>query len=194
MRDQKYQTRLSALTLWADMVSSRGYVPPAAEDLSAIAEHKKTDTPGLDQSLVGPWRDALKELLKQLAFNIADPHLQLSPEFDEPGPGAIRVAEPTPSPPTPRSRAGPSAQPGRVPGNGSSLPGPEDLAEQGHRGEAPVSQQPQGSPASIAGQFRADDGAGDPLRVPARRREICRGDGRCPDRAPHLRRGSRYGN
>ena len=92
MRDQKYQTRLSALKLWADMVSARGYVPPAEEDLSLIAEHKKTDTAGLDQALVGPWRDALKELLKQLAFNIADPHLQLGPEFDEPGPGAVRVA------------------------------------------------------------------------------------------------------
>lgn len=92
MRDQKYQTRLSALKLWADMVSARGYVPPAEEDLSVIAEHKKTDIHGLDQTLVGPWQDALKELLKQLAFNIADPHLQLSPEFDEPGPGAITVA------------------------------------------------------------------------------------------------------
>lgn len=103
MRDQKYQTRLSALKLWADMVSARGYVPPVEEDLSAIAEHKKIDVPGLDQALVGPWREALKELLKQLAFNIADPHLQLSPEFDEPGPGAIRVAAartPEPGPAT----------------------------------------------------------------------------------------------
>ncbi|WP_190987945.1 hypothetical protein [Pseudarthrobacter sulfonivorans] len=103
MRDQKYQTRLSALKLWADMVSARGYVPPAEEDLSVIAEHKKTDTPGLDQALVGPWRDALKELLKQLAFNIADPHLQLGMEFDEPGPGAVRVAaarSPKPAPAT----------------------------------------------------------------------------------------------
>jgi hypothetical protein len=93
MRDQKYEARLSALRLWADMVTSRGYVPPAPADLAAIAEHKRTDTPGVDQTLVGPWRDALKELLKQLAFNIADPHLQLSPEFDQPGPGALRLAE-----------------------------------------------------------------------------------------------------
>lgn len=101
MRDQKYQARLSALKLWADMVSARGYVPPAEEDLSVIAEHKKTDAPGLDQALVGPWRDALKELLKQLAFNIADPHLQLGPEFDEPGPGANRVAAATTAKPGP---------------------------------------------------------------------------------------------
>jgi hypothetical protein len=93
MRDQKYEARLSALRLWADMVTSRGYVPPAPADLAAIAEHKRTDTPGVDQTLVGPWREALKELLKQLAFNISDPHLKLSPEFDQPGPGALRLAE-----------------------------------------------------------------------------------------------------
>ena len=131
MRDQKYQTRLSALTLWADMVSSRGYVPPAAEDLSAIAEHKKTDTPGLDQSLVGPWQDALKELLKQLAFNIADPHLQLSPDFDEPGPGAVRVAEHTPTPPTPEPV--PDHQPGQA---GSQATDPAFLALKTWRNKA----------------------------------------------------------
>jgi hypothetical protein len=129
MRDQKYQTRLSALTLWADMVSSRGYVPPAPEDLSAIAEHKKTDTPGLDQTLVGPWREALKELLKQLAFNIADPHLQLSPEFDEPGPGAIRVAEPKP----PKPELVPDREPSQA---GSPAPDPAFLALKTWRNKA----------------------------------------------------------
>lgn len=93
MRDQKYDARLSALTLWAGMVASRGYVPPAAEDLGLIAEHKKIDVPGVDQTLVGPWRDALKELLKLVTFSIADPHLQLGPEFDAPGPGAVRPAQ-----------------------------------------------------------------------------------------------------
>lgn len=132
MRDQKYQTRLSALTLWADMVTSRGYAPPAAADLAAIAEHKKTDTPGVDQTFVGPWREALKELLKLLAFNIADPHLQLSPEFDEPGPGAIRLAEAPLAPLAPR----PGSDRESIPAAGSPSVDPAFLALKTWRNKA----------------------------------------------------------
>lgn len=84
MTDQKYLYRLNALELWAEDVRARGFVAPGGGDLAAIAKAKVPDAPGVDRSVVDPWRDAIKELLKQTAFNISDPHRQLGPEFDAP--------------------------------------------------------------------------------------------------------------
>jgi hypothetical protein len=84
MTDQKYLYRLNALEMWAEDVRARGFVAPAGGDLAAIAKAKVPDAPGVDRAVVYPWRDAIKELLKQTAFNISDPHRQLGPEFDAP--------------------------------------------------------------------------------------------------------------
>jgi hypothetical protein len=84
LTDQKYDYRLTALKTWADDVRARGFVAPTNADLAAIAKAKVPDAPGVDRTVVDPWRGAIKELLKQVAFNISEPHRQLGPEFDAP--------------------------------------------------------------------------------------------------------------
>jgi hypothetical protein len=84
MTDQKYLYRLNALEMWAEDVRARGFAAPDDGDLAAIAKAKVPDAPGVDRAVVDPWRHAIKELLKQTAFNISEPHRQLGPEFDAP--------------------------------------------------------------------------------------------------------------
>lgn len=90
MSDHKYEARLSALNEWAALMETLGYVPPSPQDLATIAETKNAMAPGLDAMMV-PWQGAIKELLKQVMFNISEPHLQLGPEFHHPE-GALRQA------------------------------------------------------------------------------------------------------
>ncbi|MFB9164006.1 hypothetical protein [Arthrobacter psychrochitiniphilus] len=93
--DQKYEARLSALRLWANDVAARGYLAPSENDLAAIAIAKGVDAPGVDVDLVQAWQGAIRTLLKQVAFNIADPHRQLGSEYDRPeGAAAVRASAP----------------------------------------------------------------------------------------------------
>lgn len=82
--DKKFEARLAALTAWAADVAARGFIPPSPNDLTIIAREKRVDAAGVDADLTGAWQAAIREVIKQVAFNIADPHRQLGPEFDEP--------------------------------------------------------------------------------------------------------------
>ncbi|MDO5752291.1 hypothetical protein [Arthrobacter sp.] len=92
--DQKYEARLSALRLWARDVAARGFIAPSEQDLAAIAIAKSLDAPGVDAGIVHAWQGAITTLLKQVAFNIADPHSQLGSEYDVPESEAGLPAQP----------------------------------------------------------------------------------------------------
>ncbi|MDP9905647.1 hypothetical protein [Arthrobacter bambusae] len=93
MTDKKYEARLRALTAWALDVSNRGFVPPPPADLEAIARAKGTNADLVNGAVAEAWSAAIKALLTQVAFNIADPHLQLGEEFNEPTTDAGRTTE-----------------------------------------------------------------------------------------------------
>jgi len=108
MTDKKFEARLAGLTAWAADVSARGYVPPKLDDLTIIAREKSVDASGLDTALIGAWQAAIKEVLKQVAFNIAEPHRQLGSEFHEPAGDAGRP-QPTWVPPSPAAAPRPDS-------------------------------------------------------------------------------------
>ena len=108
MTDKKFEARLAGLTAWAADVSARGFVPPKLDDLTIIAREKSVNASGLDAALTGAWQAAIKEVLKQVAFNIAEPHRQLGSEFDEPE-GAAGRPQPTWVAPSPAVAPGPDS-------------------------------------------------------------------------------------
>lgn len=117
MIDQKYEARLNALRLWANDVAARGFIAPSENDLAAIAIAKGVDAPGVNVDIVQAWRGAIMTLLKQVAFNIADPHRQLGSEFDRPeNAAAVPVRElpepvvPEPEPESPEPMEYPVAE------------------------------------------------------------------------------------
>ncbi|WP_218713777.1 hypothetical protein [Arthrobacter sp. BF1] len=94
--DQKYEARLTALRLWANDVAARGFIAPSENDLAAIAIAKGVDAPGVNTDIVQAWQGAIRTLLKQVAFNIADPHRQLGREYDQPESAAAVPDRPVP--------------------------------------------------------------------------------------------------
>ncbi|QCB96207.1 hypothetical protein E5206_04080 [Arthrobacter sp. PAMC25564] len=116
MTDKKFEARYLALTLWAADAEARGFRVPCPGDLASIARAKTVDVPGVDADLVGAWPKAIKEVMNQVAFNIAEPHRQLGPELDEPETDAGRKpateSRSDPSPVVgPGAPAAPEAQP-----------------------------------------------------------------------------------
>ena len=84
MADDKYEARLEALAGWAEAAAARGYSVPQRVDLEAVSLAKSTAAEGVNQAAVEPWIPTITWLLKQAAFGVASPHLQLPSELSLP--------------------------------------------------------------------------------------------------------------
>ena len=84
MTDLKYEARLAVLADWAEAAAARGHTVPAREDLEAVSLAKSAAAVEANQALVEPWIPTITWLLKQAAFGVASPHLQLPTELAVP--------------------------------------------------------------------------------------------------------------
>lgn len=134
--DQKYEARLSALRLWARDVAARGFIAPSENDLAAIAIAKSIDAPGVNADIVHAWQGAIRTLLKQVAFNIVDPHRQLGSEYDSPESNAAVPTQPG------QAAAAPAAAPSGAPAHALA----QVRATAGSRTEERVGQDARGQP------------------------------------------------
>lgn len=82
--DAKLEFRFQALTKWAAAAGELGHAVPETADLEIVARSRSVDAAGLDLLAVKPWEETLLWLMKQAAFGVADPHLQLPDELAAP--------------------------------------------------------------------------------------------------------------
>ena len=84
MTDLKYEARLAVLADWAESAAARGYAVPRRADLEAVSLAKSAAAAEANQTAVEPWIPTITWLLKQAAFGVAAPHLQLPAELAVP--------------------------------------------------------------------------------------------------------------
>ncbi|MCO4264451.1 hypothetical protein NG697_16240 [Pseudarthrobacter sp. MDT3-26] len=84
MTDIKYQARLQVLSQWATEAAGQGHLVPRIADLEAISAARTVDAPGVSREAVQPWLPTIQWLLKQAAFGVVDPHVQLPDELSRP--------------------------------------------------------------------------------------------------------------
>lgn len=84
MTDIKYQARLQVLSQWAAVAAGQGHLVPRIADLEAISAARTVDAPGVSTETVEPWLPTIQWLLKQAAFGVVDPHVQLPDELSRP--------------------------------------------------------------------------------------------------------------
>ncbi|MBP3037429.1 type I restriction enzyme HsdR N-terminal domain-containing protein [Arthrobacter sp. zg-ZUI100] len=84
MTDLKYEARLAVLADWAEAAAARGHMVPAREDLEAVSLAKSAAAAEANQAAVEPWIPTITWLLKQAAFGVTSPHLQLPTELSVP--------------------------------------------------------------------------------------------------------------
>jgi len=107
MTDVKYQARLQVLSQWATEAAGQGHLVPRMADLEAISAARTVEAPGVSREAVEPWLPTIQWLLKQAAFGVVDPHVQLPDELSRPvgaAPAlqAVRADENSaPAPPAP---------------------------------------------------------------------------------------------
>ena len=95
MTDLKYEARLAVLADWAEAAAARGHMVPAREDLEAVSLAKSAAAAEANQAAVEPWIPTITWLLKQAAFGVTSPHLQLPTELSVPL-GFTEAAEESP--------------------------------------------------------------------------------------------------
>ncbi|MGY4544108.1 hypothetical protein ACVWY0_004051 [Arthrobacter sp. UYNi723] len=84
MTDIKYQARLQVLSQWATEAAGQGHIVPRIADLEAISAARTVEAPGVSREAVQPWLPTIQWLLKQAAFGVVDPHVQLPDELSRP--------------------------------------------------------------------------------------------------------------
>ncbi|MET4134760.1 hypothetical protein [Pseudarthrobacter sp. PvP090] len=84
MTDIKYQARLQVLSQWATEAAGQGHLVPRIADLEAISAARTVEAPGVSRKEVQPWLPTIQWLLKQAAFGVVDPHVQLPDELSRP--------------------------------------------------------------------------------------------------------------
>ncbi|MCC3279950.1 type I restriction enzyme HsdR N-terminal domain-containing protein [Arthrobacter sp. zg-Y40] len=82
--DAKFEARLAVLAAWAQEAASTGHAVPSEDDLKTISLLKDATTDQVDRQAVEPWLATIQWLLKQAAFGVAAPHLQLPIELARP--------------------------------------------------------------------------------------------------------------
>ena len=83
MTDARYENRLQVLAGWARAAEAQGYRVPGEADLEIISR-ANVDAEGVDRQTVEPWLPTIQWLLKQAAFGVVEPHLQLPVELASP--------------------------------------------------------------------------------------------------------------
>lgn len=84
------------LSQWATEAAGQGHLVPRIADLEAISAARTVEAPGMGREAVQPWLPTIQWLLKQAAFGVVDPHIQLPDELSRPvGPArALQVVPP----------------------------------------------------------------------------------------------------
>lgn len=84
------------LSQWATEAAGQGHLVPRIADLEAISAARTVEAPGVSREAVQPWLPTIQWLLKQAAFGVVDPHIQLPDELSRPvGPArALQVVPP----------------------------------------------------------------------------------------------------
>lgn len=84
MTDAKFEARLAVLAEWAREAAVQGHPVPSETDLETISRLKDASTDQVDRQAVEPWLPTIQWLLKQAAFGVSAPHLQLPIELARP--------------------------------------------------------------------------------------------------------------